>query len=115
MGFVTPFGLLKHGLGECLETRVGDQPYGGVADSLALAILVQSRHREARVRSYLSYLSYLYLDRWPLLPQTGDDPLQDRHRPAAGVGVAGAQERGDEVAGVAIEDQERMGYICCSL
>jgi hypothetical protein len=88
-------------LGERLEAWVGDEPYG-VVDALLLAILVDGGHRKARVRTQLD------LHRRPCPPQTGHNALKNGHRPAACVGVAGAQHSRDQLAALTVEDDQRM-------
>ena len=70
----------------------------GVADALLFAVLVDGGPREARVRPDL------YLRSGPLLPESLHDALQDGESPAAGVGVAGPQDRRDQLVGLAVED-----------
>src|SRR5215211_306113 len=81
--------------------RIGDEPYG-VIDAFLLAPLVHRRHREASVGSDLD----LHLG--PGLPQSTHDPLEDRKRAAAGVGVATSQECRDELVCLSVEDEQRM-------
>ena len=45
------------------------------------------------------------------LPQLLDQPLEHRQRPVGGVGVAGAQHRGQGKAVPAVKDEERMIHV----
>ena len=77
----------------------------GQFDPFPLAVVVEGGQGEARVGTDRD------LHPWPGRPQLADDPLEDGDDSLAGMGIARAEDGGDQLVGVAIED-ERGWYMC---
>ena len=98
------WACVQQGGGQALQDGVGDQP-DGVGDRVRLAPGVQARDGEAAVGAQLDR------DVRPGRPQLAQQAAQHQHDEAAAVDVARAQDGGDQVAGVAVEDQQRVVHV----
>ena len=99
-----PLGLRDQRGGQRLQAGVGDQA-DGVGDLLALAVGVEGGDREAAVGAQLDG------DVRPARPQGGDQAPEDGDDAAAGVHRARAQDGGDELVGVAVEDEQGVVHV----
>src|SRR5215212_8422406 len=96
--------LIEQIAGERFDAGVGDQAYG-VVDALLFAVVVEGGNREPSVRPYL------YAHPGPFVSQAADDSLQDGYRRAAGMSIASPEERRDQMATIAVEDEQGMVYV----
>ena len=102
--FVTLHGLIEQIFGHLFEARVAHQP-DRVGYALGLAVVVEGRHGEARVRPYL------YGHPGPRLPQATDEAPQEGHSRVGTVGVARPQERRDQVPALPVEDEQGVVHV----
>src|SRR5450759_4918348 len=98
--------LLGHRFGEQIlrqgrEARVGRQP-DGVDDVLPITEAIEAGNGKPAVGAQLDR------NTGPTRPEKADEAAEDQNDKAAGVDGAGAKDRGDQVLGVTIEDEQRV-------